>query len=381
MRVSVRKYKIILLLGFLCVVILTACAPKSASPTSTTNHPAGSGAAPEPGTDGSSQPLPNGHSESIVVASDLAYIGSDNQTLYAIGTRDGKVHWQFKGSDMMLVYAVANGAVYASADSTLYALNASTGALLWKYQAGQQISQALAGDGVVYANTAAEGNLSTLVALKASDGALLWQYALTTQTPGLQGVIDGTVYDLQLSGDPGSPSAAQTIYALRASDGHLLWQVALFGGDGLVNGAPVADSGVVYFGTIHGALSAFDATTGKLLWHVAQPSNGGPDFGPVTVSPAVANGLVYIGDSQGVSAYRASDGTRQWQYAASNGSPFPAQPVVADGVVYYGAASGLIVALRASDGSLIWQQHTPGAMLPLVISNGLVISDAGPVYA
>ncbi len=382
MRIPVRKHQIILLLALLSIIILSACAPRSAGAPSTQSHvPAGSGAAPEPGTDGSAQPLPNGHSESIIVASDLAYIGSDNQTLYAIGTRDGKVHWQFKGSDMMLVYAVANGAVYASANSTLYALNASSGALLWKYQAPQQISQVLTDAGVVYANTAASGNRSTLAALKATDGALLWQYTLATQTPGLQGAIDGTVYDLQLSGDPGSPTAAQTVYAFQGSDGHLLWQMSLASSDGLVNGAPVVDSGVVYFGTTQGALSAFDVNTGKLLWHVARPSTGGPDFGPVSVSPTVANGLVYIGDSQGVSAYRASDGTRQWQYAAANGSPFPAQPTVADGVVYYGAASGLIVALHASDGSLIWQQHAPGAMQPLVVSNGLVISDAGPVYA
>ena len=163
MWMSARKHKALLLLSLLLLVALAACAPGSAqSPATPGNVPSGTGANPEPGTDGSAQPLPNGHSESMVATADLAFVGSDNQRVYAIDTKTGKVSWQYKTGAAALVYAVANGVVYATADTMLYALNAADGSLLWQYQAKVQISQVIVSDGAVYATTAAEGNTSTL---------------------------------------------------------------------------------------------------------------------------------------------------------------------------------------------------------------------------
>lgn len=380
MRTSASRSWFIPLLSVLLLIALAACAPHAAQPASAPgNIPSGKGADPEPGTNGAPAPMPNGHSESIIATNDLAFIGSDNQMLYAIGASDGKVHWQFKAGDSVLVYAVANGVVYATAGGVLYALNASSGSLLWQSQAKVQISQVLVSNGVVYANTAAEGDTSTLVALDAATGTLRWQYTLHTIMPGLQAVVAGTVYDLQTSGGPGAPDAALTIHALRASDGHPLWQAPVAGADGLIDNAPATDNSSVYFVTSLGALYAFDTTSGQLRWHVASQPDGNPGS-PLSSSPVVVNGLVYIGASQGISAYRASDGRRQWQDALTTFGPFPPQPVLADGVVYVDAG-GQVYALRASDGGVIWQHQAPGVAQSLVVSAGLVISDAGPVFA
>ncbi len=377
MRTSARKNTPILLLTLL-LLALAACAPGGGQSPTLSNIPSGTGGTPEPGTNGAPAPLPNGHAESIIATADLAFVGSDNQTLYAFGTRDGKVRWQYKMGDAVWVYAVANDVVYAAAGGMLSALNTSTGALLWKYQAAQPLAQVLVSAGTAYANTGAEGNTSTLVALDAATGTPRWHFALPTMTPALQGVVNGVVYVYQVAGDPGGPNSQETIFALRASDGHLLWKAALNGADGLASGAPAAANGLVYFSTSSGALYAFDAATGQLRWHVAPPGAAPP--APVPASPVIVNGLVYVGGSQGIAAYRASDGARQWQYAMVAPGPFPPQPVVADGVVYAGA-SGQVVALRASDGSVIWRQHAPGLVQALALSDGLVISDAGPAFA
>ncbi len=61
--------------------------------------------------------------------------------------------------------------------------------------------------------------------------------------------------------------------------------------------------------------------------------------------------------------------------------PFREQPVVADGVVYSGDTTGLVVALRATDGTLLWQHRATGVFTSLTVADGLVISDTGPVYA
>lgn len=59
---------------------------------------------------------------------------NDNQ-LYAVDTRAGKVIWTYK--DKNLFYARAEPeAIYVSAGEALVALNASTGKLLWKFKTG-----------------------------------------------------------------------------------------------------------------------------------------------------------------------------------------------------------------------------------------------------
>ena len=384
MSISANKGKIILLFTLLMLVSMSACGPystpKTSPPnTSFNNTPSGSGNGPEPGTDGKARPLPNGHYESIVVAGGLTYIGSDNRTLYALGARDGTVRWQHKMGSTVFVFQAVNGFVYATADKVLYALNASNGGLLWRYQADKFISSVLVVKGAVYVDTAAEGGSSILYALRATDGSPLWHYTLTTESPGLVGINDGTIYYRQASTTPGSPHFTQTISALRASDAHVLWHMQLENADGLVDGPVVEVNGILYIATTHGAIYALHADTGIRLWHVAQP--GGQDFIPVSVSPIVVNGFVYIGDIQGISAYRASNGVRAWQYKMDLIGPFREQPVVADGVVYSGDTTGLVVALRATDGTLLWQHRATGVFTSLTVADGLVISDTGPVYA
>jgi outer membrane protein assembly factor BamB len=381
MQITARKRQVLLLLPFCLLLALVACAPNAAKSASVPgNVPSGTGTNPEPGTDGSAQPAPSGHTESIVATADLAFVGSDNQNVYALGVKDGKVRWHYKTGDTTLVYVVANGVVYVTAQDRLYALNTSNGALLWKYQAQALLSQVQVSAGVVYAATAATGNTSTLVALDATTGALHWHYTLQTSMPGLLGIVGNTVYMVQIAGDLGAPGAAQTIHALGASDGQQLWQAAVDSADGIANGVPVADAGMVYFATSYGALYAFAAATGQPRWHVAQ--TGLQPMAPVALSPVISDGLVYVGNNQAISAYRATDGARQWRYSWANQAPFPAQPVLVDGVVYAGNAGGQIVAVRASDGKLLWQQRQAGVSVePVVVSDGLVINDTGPVFA
>jgi len=373
----------VLFFALVMLVSMAACGSKSPSTTATSramfsNIPLGSGTDPEPGTDGKPRPSPNGHYESIVVANGLTYIGSDNGTLYALGAKDGTVRWQDKVGATTYVYAVVNGVVYVSADTMVYAFNASNGTLLWRYRADKFISDVLVVNGVIYVNTSADSNSPILYALKAADGSLLWRYSYMSVSPGLLEIMDGTVYvSSELEGQ-GNPELAQTIYAFRASDAHMLWHTRLESTDGRVGGTTVAN-GVVYITTVHGAIYALRADTGSKLWHVAQPI--GQDFSTVFVPPTVVDGVVCVGDMQGISAYRASDGTRLWQYKRNNFAPFIAQPVVTDGAVYFGSPSGFVAALRVTDGGVLWQHQATGVFRPLIAANGLVINVTGPVYA
>src|SRR5437588_360655 len=371
--------KAILLLTLLMLGSMAACGPTirstTTSQTAFSNIPSGKGAQPEPGTDGKPRPRPDGHLESLVAANGLVYVGSDNHTLYALGTSDGKVRWQQQLDGPVSLYAVVNGNVYAAADNKLFAFNANNGTQLWQYRVNKTITQVKVVDGVVYVNSAAEGNSSILFAIRTGDGSLAWRSTLYTTMPGLLGIIHGTIYEVQSSSYPGTSDFSQAIYALQTSNAHVLWQVPVPARDGAVAGKPLEANGIVYLATTHGVVYALHAATGTLLWHAAQPPlNPAEEGGLNLVTVTMVNGVVFAGGVYGASAYRGSDGQLLWQYKRTSPDITPGSsllPVVVNGIVYF-YDSGFVVALRASDGARLWQHReiSGGTFQPLTVTNG-----------
>jgi outer membrane protein assembly factor BamB len=81
--------------------------------------------------------------------------------------------------------------------------------------------------------------------------------------------------------------------------------------------------------------------------------------GMVIGSPAVAEGKVYFGSSDGnLYAVDAGSGAQQWKFSAK--SRIPSSPAVSDRVVYFGAYDGNFYAVDASTGALKWKFQTGG---------------------
>lgn len=97
--------------------------------------------------------------------------------------------------------------------------------------------------------------------------------------------------------------------------------------------------GVVYFGD-GGNLYALNARTGTRLWSYALEVF-------TTASPAVADGVVYVGSitDSNVYALDANTGTKLWSYAVG-GYGVESSPTVANGVVYIGGGSKTITYTR-----------------------------------
>jgi eukaryotic-like serine/threonine-protein kinase len=69
-------------------------------------------------------------------------------------------------------------------------------------------------------------------------------------------------------------------------------------------------------------------------------------------SPAVANGVVYIGNWDGtVYALKASTGAKLWSYKTGG---VASSPGVANGVMYVGSFDGNVYALNANTGTKLW---------------------------
>lgn len=98
-------------------------------------------------------------------------------------------------------------------------------------------------------------------------------------------------------------------------------------------------------------------------------------------SPAVANGVVYVGsEDRNVYALNAETGAKLWNYT-TEGLVY-SSPAVANGVVYVGSEDGYVYALTASTGALLWSSQTRGVVdSSPAVANGVVYVGSDKTYA
>jgi outer membrane protein assembly factor BamB len=197
-------------------------------------------------------------------------------------------------------------------------------------------------------------------------------------------------------------NTGEAVSAVRASDGTTLWHSQWNNEQSYTQ--PVVVDGVVYVATTHfggqfadaGVVHALRASDGSTLWsyRVEHNTRGG-------ASVYIANGVAFVGAPgyQAIFVLRASDGSLLWKYQMNldvNG--YPQSAVVDNGVVYitspisYNRFTGnydptkdvqntnsTVYALRASDGSLLWQYEIDkdSSFLNLEIIDGVLYATSG----
>ena len=256
---------------------------------------------------------------------------------------------------------VARTGVYESAGPT------QLKGVKWSFKTGAAIvaSPAIA-DGVVYI-TSLDGHL---FAIDQETGKEKWNFKSRMPIASSPAVNGGTAYFVSsagalaaidaATGKPkwvfateferkfeaknlhGYPSAAQTI-----PDAWDIWI-----------SSPAVANGKVYFGSSDGNVYAVTADTGVELWKVQTKD-------VVHASPAVFNNIVYIGswDSY-LYAFNAETGDEKWSFKAGedntihNQVGFQSSPAVVDGVVYVGCRDGHVYAIDATNGRKKWDYST-----------------------
>jgi alcohol dehydrogenase (cytochrome c) len=168
---------------------------------------------------------------------------------------------------------------------------------------------------------------------------------------------------------------------------------------GSLAATPIVDNGVVYLQDLYANVYALSLVTGKLLWEYPVNSPLTTSLGPDGV--AVTGGVVY-GDSPNTAfALEAANGKPIWvdrNLLEENQGSFGIQPQVAGGRVYLASAlgtgprGGVLLALRASSGAVLWKFNTllsthPGVVAaggawetPLVGTDGSVTFGTGNPY-
>ena len=313
---------------------------------------------------------------SPAIVNGIVYEGSNNGIVYALNAATGSVIWQYNsGSQVESSPAVVNGVVYVGIlwdghNGYVVALNAETGSLIWRFSTNSGIeSSPTVVNGVVYIGS----YYGYIYALNATNGALIWSYLTGGSTFSSPSIVNGVLY--QGAGDG-------KVYALNANNGALIWS---FQTGTQVYSTPAVVSDVVYVCSDAGIVFALRASDGSKIWQASIGS--GTDH--EDASPAVANGIVYIGARNGYYALNASSGSQIWFFT----SPYsPRQftgyvyssPAVVGNVVYCGSIDSYVFALNAFDGSIIWSYRTGGFLFSSpAIANGVLYigSYDGYIYA
>ena len=145
---------------------------------------------------------------------------------------------------------------------------------------------------------------------------------------------------------------------------------------------PAIGGGRVFTFGIGGVLSAFDLASGKLLWRVPAPAVL-PQYGTAT-SPLIdgTSVIVHVGghDRGALTSFDAATGKPRWQW--NGDGPGSGSPIVATfgGVRQVIAQTQkLLVGLNASTGALVWQlpfttDFDQNAFTPLVVQDLLINS-------
>jgi outer membrane protein assembly factor BamB len=322
---------------------------------------------------------PAGYASSApALVEDTLYVGTWGKQFHAIDVSTGETRWRqeighrFGSSSPVVVdgtvYVGTNGdgplVVSGPEDEedfeacAFLALDADTGEIQWQYREfGEKEnidSSPAVAKGRVYF-----GGESAVYALDTDTGEEVWTRNISTHSDSSPAVVDGVVY-YGAPTDGESETPAQ-VWALDAASGETLWTAGI--DDVSLRTSPAVADGTVYVaassrrvcygagggesecsGVTRGQLYALDAATGDRHWRASIKTD-------TRSSPAVADGVIYVGCRDGISAVTTA-GESAWRVSFESSREDPpyvkSSPAIADGHVFIGASDGRLRAIRSA---------------------------------
>jgi outer membrane protein assembly factor BamB len=307
--------------------------------------------------------------------------GTGANAWMALDAATGAVLWTrpTRGEDMPTpVYA--HGVLYTvNGSGDVVAYWAKTGTPLWSLRIPSYVSMSspvLVGDSMIFAGA----HPYRLYSVNLAQHRLNWRAKVPGAFAGADdcsvAVGGGRIYLEATTGTQRHPKA--TAYAYALSTGRLLWKTTL-GGGGLVRdievGAPTVIGRTVYLGSaITHRLYALDAATGKVRWAF-------PAAGPISASPVVAGGRVYVGDGAGL-LYALDARTGRLVDSLDLGGPMAADfPILVGETLYQPEENGQLAAVPLTPGGFVHSGGLPplpsGPAQRAVMQGVQLFQDAG----
>jgi len=291
---------------------------------------------------------------SPAVEKDKVFVGDDLGRLTAYALKNGKKLWSFQFGTP----AVSEGiVVFGSADCKIYGLDAQNGNLLWTVEAAEPVLGAVTiENGIAYIGASDH----TFRAVNIRTGEVKWAFA------GVRGYIE--TKPLVTDNKVIFGAWDNTLYALNKADGKELWKWT--GGLTRMHFSPaavwpVAADGKVFITDPQRAMTAIDIETGNTVWRTFQ------SMVRETIGLSEDKERIYSKTMNDSIVCYSTKGDQPHKLWASNvGFGYehaPSMQVEKNGVVFGSTKEGLIFALEAATGKVLWKHKTGNSLISTVV--------------
>lgn len=296
---------------------------------------------------------------SPAVEKDKVFVGDDLGRLTAYALKNGKELWSFQsGKRIVGTPAVSEGiVVFGSADCKIYGLDAQNGNLLWTVEAAEPVLGAVTiENGIAYIGASDH----TFRAVNIRTGEVKWAFA------GVRGYIE--TKPLVTDNKVIFGAWDNTLYALNKADGKELWKWT--GGLTRMHFSPaavwpVAADGKVFITDPQRAMTAIDIETGNTVWRTFQ------SMVRETIGLSEDKERIYSKTMNDSIVCYSTKGNQPHKLWASNvGFGYehaPSMQVEKNGVVFGSTKEGLIFALEAATGKVLWKHKTGNSLISTVV--------------
>jgi outer membrane protein assembly factor BamB/predicted MPP superfamily phosphohydrolase len=295
------------------------------------------------------------------VKNNLVIATNTEGLIYALDVKDGRKMWAFKtnGKIYSTPAIILNYVVVASTDSVVYCLNPNDGRLVWRYKTSMPVVASPAiHNGIVYLG-ASDGHFR---AIQLKDGKLLWDFSKVkdfVMTKPL--VYNGKVY---------FGSWGNEFYALDATSGRFAWKWNDTSNNRMFSSAscrPVATKGKVFIVAPDQYMTAFNASSGNVLWRQKMPEVKVRE----SMGLSADSSMVYVKTTDG-RLYSISTAAAGMQSNSvinlQLGYDIAAAPIIEDkGIIYVPSNAGVVTAVDMQAVKILWKYKTSNSQVTGII--------------
>jgi len=283
------------------------------------------------------------------LAGDRFIVGDYSGALHALTVSDGSLAWKaHSGGRFTASPAAASGLVVAtSTDSSLHCYDLTSGRQVWRVRTGAPVVAAPAiANGIVYSG-AGDGIFR---AVDLCSGTAVWE------SSGLQAFVEARpaiTDELVVVG-----AWDETLYAFDRSSGAIRWRWQGETRGRLLSPAacwPVVSHGKVFIVAPDRKMTALDAANGTVVWrtarHQVRESIGMGLNGSRVFVRTMRDSLIAVNAE-------SDEGEDLWTLHAGFGYDINASmPVEHEGVLFFGTMRGVLIAVDAGQGTLLWKHR------------------------
>jgi serine/threonine-protein kinase len=286
-----------------------------------------------------------------VVAGGTVFVGSWDQTFYALDAATGDVRWKFETGGIIGGHAATISGplvLFGSSDGQLRALDRTTGRLQWSIGLGSRFADGL-GIAVRDSELFAGFSDGAFYAFRIGASTARWMQRLDGAAFGRPCVSADRVFVATLDTQAPPGTAGGTLFALERASGKVAWKATLVGATGRLGGArsgPLLWKELVIVADASGVVRAFSQMTGSEIWRV--------DTGSAVVAEArVEADALLVGNTAGdLCAISPARGKIVWRTHLP-GSFEHGPPAVAGDRVFVASADSYLYVLERGTGKIV----------------------------